>query len=70
MKKNTKRITADLPAELLEDAMEATGSGEAETLIEGLKLIRRAYVTALINELGGGVAPELMSERDLDERDI
>jgi hypothetical protein len=37
-----RRITANLPAQLLEDAMEVTGRGITETLVEGLRLVRRA----------------------------
>jgi hypothetical protein len=37
-----RRITANLPERLLEDAMEVTGRGITETLVEGLRLVRRA----------------------------
>jgi hypothetical protein len=37
-----RRITANLPEQLLEDAMEVTGKGITETLVEGLRLVRRA----------------------------
>ena len=36
-----RRITANLPESLLEDALEVTGKGITETLIEGLEQIRR-----------------------------
>ena len=36
------RITANLPGQLLDEAMEVTGKGITETLVEGLKLVRRA----------------------------
>jgi hypothetical protein len=41
----TKRVTANLPEELLEEAMRATGKGITVTLVEGLELVarRRAY---------------------------
>lgn len=44
-----KRITANLPGELLEDAMAATGKGITETLVEGLLILkgRRASQKAL-----------------------
>lgn len=44
-----KRITANLPEALLEEAMETTGKGITETLAEGLELVRRtrAYRKAL-----------------------
>ena len=37
-----RRITANLPGPLLEEAMEVTGKGITETLVEGLRLVRRA----------------------------
>lgn len=37
-----RRITANLPEDLLQDAMEVTGKGITETLVEGLRLVRRA----------------------------
>ena len=37
-----RRITANLPSELLEQAMKATGRGITDTLIEGLERLRRA----------------------------
>lgn len=44
-----KRITANLPESLLDEAMAVTGKGITETLIEGLTLVRqtRAYEKAL-----------------------
>lgn len=38
----TRRITANLPDDLLEEAMESTGKGITDTLVEGLELVRRA----------------------------
>ncbi len=38
----TKRITANLPAPLLQEAIQATGKGITATLVEGLELVRRA----------------------------
>jgi len=37
----TKRVTANLPDDLLRDAMEVTGKGITETLVEGLLLVKR-----------------------------
>jgi hypothetical protein len=44
-----RRITANLPGDLLDDAMEVTGKGITETLVEGLRLVRRtrAYGKAM-----------------------
>jgi hypothetical protein len=46
---NVKRITANLPEELLAEAMETTGSGITDTLVEGLRLVRQtgAYRKAM-----------------------
>lgn len=46
---NVKRITANLPEKLLEQALEVTHRGITETLIEGLKLLkkRRAYAKGM-----------------------
>lgn len=37
-----RRITANLPGDLLDDAMQATGKGITETIIEGLERVRRS----------------------------
>ena len=44
-----RRITANLPEQLLEEAMEVTKKGITETLVEGLRLVRRvrAYEKAM-----------------------
>ena len=44
-----KRITANLPAELLEDAMKVSKKSMTETIVEGLELVRRrrAYTKAM-----------------------
>ncbi len=44
-----RRITANLPSELLEEAMETSGKGITETLVEGLRLVRAsaAYEKAM-----------------------
>lgn len=46
---STRRITANLPEDLLADAMEVTGKGITETLVDGLERVRRsgAYEKAL-----------------------
>ena len=37
-----KRITANVPEDLLSEAMKVTRKGITETLVEGLRLVRRA----------------------------
>ena len=48
-KSSTRRVTVNLPGELLKAAQQVTGKGITETLIEALKLLaqRRAYAKAL-----------------------
>ena len=45
----TRRVTVNLPAELLRSAQEATGNGITETIVEGLEQVqrRRFYDQAL-----------------------
>ena len=50
-----RRITANLPAELLERAQEITGKGITETLVEGLERIRRQRAYERILALEGKV---------------
>lgn len=51
----TKRTTANLPEQLLKEAMAASGRGITETLIEGLKLVRRTRAYRLATELKGKI---------------
>jgi hypothetical protein len=37
-----RRVTANLPEDLLDDAMKVTQKGITETLVEGLRLVRRS----------------------------
>lgn len=50
-----RRITANLPRELLDDAMEVTRKGITETLIEGLRLVRRALAYERAKALRGRI---------------
>jgi hypothetical protein len=62
VKGGTRRVTVNLPGDLLREAEQVTGRGITETLVEGLKLLaqRRAYTKAL--ELRG----KLHLDIDLD----
>jgi hypothetical protein len=44
-----RRITANLPDDVLQDAMAVTGQGITETIVTGLRLVRRsrAYERAM-----------------------
>lgn len=59
----TRRITANLPEELLEEAMGITRKGITDTLVDGLERIRRsgAYEKAL------ALKGKLKLEIDLEE---
>jgi hypothetical protein len=48
-----RRITANLPADLLEEAKKTTGEGITETLIQGLKLLKRSYAYEQAMKLKG-----------------
>ncbi len=38
----TRRVTANLPEDVLRDAQAVTGQGITETIVTGLRLVRRA----------------------------
>jgi hypothetical protein len=50
---NTRRVTANLPVEALEQACEATGLGITETLVRGLELVRRSAAVEKARRLKG-----------------
>jgi len=58
----TRRVTANLPDELLAEAMQVTGEGITETLTEGLRLVRRTRAYPKAMALKGRLRPHL----DLD----
>jgi len=62
LKQAAKRITANLPADLLEEALEATGQGITETLVKGLELVRRTRAYEKGMKLKGNLKLDL----DLD----
>lgn len=49
----TRRITANLPENLLEEAMETTGKGITATITEGLELVRRTRAHRKAMDLKG-----------------
>jgi hypothetical protein len=49
----TRRVTANLPVELLEAACEVTGEGITETLVRGLAMVRRTAAAARARSLRG-----------------
>ena len=50
-----RRITANLPADLLDQATAVTGKGITETLIEGLEFVRRSRAYAKAQTMRGKV---------------
>jgi hypothetical protein len=60
---DARRVTAKLPANLLQEAMAVTGKGITETLIEGLKLVRRTGAFRQAMRLRG----RLQLDVDLEE---
>lgn len=49
----TRRITANIPLELLADALSATGEGITETLVQGLRLVKRSRAFDKAQKLKG-----------------
>lgn len=54
-----KRITANLPEDLVREATEATGKGITETLIQGLRLVRRSVAFEKASALKGKLDLEI-----------
>jgi hypothetical protein len=50
---SVKRISANLPAELLKQATDVTGQGITETLVEGLRLVKRTSALHKAERLKG-----------------
>lgn len=50
---NTRRVTANLPQELLEDACKHSGRGITETIVMGLELVQRTSAVAKAAKLKG-----------------
>ena len=65
-----KRITANLPEQLLDEATAVTGKGITETLIAGLELVRRSRAHAKATALRGRLKLDidLESSRERDRR--
>lgn len=49
----TRRVTANLPIDLLEGACRATGKGITETLVSGLTLVKRSAAARKAARLRG-----------------
>ena len=64
----TKRVTANLPADLLEKAMEATGKGITDTLVEGLRRIRQSGAFDKAQALRGRISLKIDLEESRERR--
>ena len=64
----TKRITANLPDELLRQAMDVTGKGITDTLIEGLRRVRRARAFDKAQALRGKISLKIDLEESRERR--
>lgn len=53
MNRATRRVTANLPTELVDEACHTTGRGLTETLVLGLELVRRSAAAAKAKALKG-----------------
>ena len=64
----SRRVTANLPDELLRSAMEATGQGITETLVRGLQLVRRARAYEKAMALRGKLKLNIDMDRSRERR--
>jgi hypothetical protein len=64
----TRRITANLPEELLQEAMEVTGKGITDTLIEGLRRVRRMRAFTKAQALRGKITLKIDVEESRERR--
>ncbi len=63
-----RRITANLPAELLDEAREVTGKGITETLVEGLLRVRRSRAFHRAKALQGKIRLDVDLEESRERR--
>lgn len=62
MATRSRRVTANLPADLLGEAMDVCGKGITETLKEGLRLVKRARAYEKAMRLKGRIRLEVNLE--------
>jgi hypothetical protein len=63
-----KRVTANLPADLLQEARVATGKGITETLIDGLLLLKRSRAYEMAMALKGKIDLDVDMEASRERR--
>ncbi len=59
----TRRVTANLPADLLAEATKTTGKGITETLVLGLEMVRRSGAAAKADQLKGKLRLDIDLEK-------
>lgn len=64
----TRRITANLPEDLLLEAMKVTGKGITETLVEGLRRVRQARAFEKAQALRGKISLRVDLEESRERR--
>jgi hypothetical protein len=64
----TRKITIEIPEELLERAQEATGSGVTQTVRTGLQLVAASQAYAKLRQLRGKVRFSLTAAELKDDR--
>jgi hypothetical protein len=63
-----RRITANLPGNLLDEAMEVTGKGITETIIDGLEQVKRRRALARALALRGKLRLDIDLDRSRERR--
>ena len=63
-----RRITANLPGDLLDAAMEVTGKGITETIIDGLEQVKRRRALARALALRGKMRLDINLDRSRERR--
>lgn len=63
-----RRVTANLPEDLLRDAMKVTRKGITDTLVEGLRLIRSARANENAMTLRGALRLDVDLEASRERR--
>jgi hypothetical protein len=63
-----RKITIEVPADLLEKAQQATGAGITQTIRTGLQLVAASQAYARLRELRGKVRFSLTYEELKDDR--
>jgi hypothetical protein len=64
----TKRVTANLPEDLLREAMKVTEKGITETIVEGLRRVRQARAFAKAQALRGRISFKIDLEESRERR--